>query len=312
MEDSNELLSKRTISRRSALSLPVGAVAGLIAKRAGAIGGSDQREEQKNSISSRPELSHKITLAGISSDQEKENPDIVIASDKVMLSESQFPGIIDLLSKDESGSWEQWNNIVPIAQVGGKWSNAEIDKAEITKKILVREKSLLKVKYDYSSLSNGAHFSLIADLLNGKYEVEFSVEVAPDSAPISHFAIGNYYGLKDEVRYVEVNGQIYDALMYEPPKDGNHMLGKFMRLPIPADGQVRFWGNGSVQYQKFENLTENDELMIELRRNPWLFSQKKPGHNWFETVHLTRNLELSNSLSVAFGIEEQAGKIINK
>ena len=203
-----------------------------------------------------------------------------------------FPGIIDLFYKDNVGNWQQYNNVVPIARVNGVWANAELDRATITREFISNDINQQQVKYQFSPLSNGAHFYLIMTLIAGKPEVQFQVKLNTDSAPVDALALGNYYGYVQLVRYLKINTTTYDALTYPKPNpDGNYTLGRFTRHPYPTNMKVEFWGeNGIRQYQYVDvPLSSQDEMVSEIRYTPWLPQQPAPGKNWFETVHITRS-----------------------
>lgn len=203
-----------------------------------------------------------------------------------------FPGIIDLFYIDQNGNWQQYNNIVPIARVNGVWANAELDKAIITKEFISSTPQGQIVKYQFSPLSNGAHFYLLMTLTSGQKEVQFQVKLNADSAPVQALALGNYYGYAQLVRYLKINGTTYDALSYpKPDPDGNYTLGRFTRYEYPTDNRVEFWGeSGLKQFQYVDvPLSQQDEMVSEVRYTPWLPQQPAPGKNWFETVHITRS-----------------------
>ncbi|OIP57638.1 MAG: hypothetical protein AUK12_03085 [Candidatus Levybacteria bacterium CG2_30_37_29] len=201
-------------------------------------------------------------------------------------------GIIDLFYKTSSGSWQQYNNIVPIARVGGVWGNAEIDGATIIQSIVSQTSTQTVAKYQFSRFPNGAHFYLLMTINNGEQKVKFQVVLNDDSSPVEALALGNYYGLVDLVRYIKINNMTYDALTYPKPNpDGYLTLGRFIGLEHPLDNKVTFWGDSEVaQYQSVEApLGDQDEIIAEIRFTPWLTTQPAPGKNWFETVHITRS-----------------------
>lgn len=203
-----------------------------------------------------------------------------------------FPGIIDLFYMDQNGNWQQYNNIVPIARVNGVWANAELDRATITKEYVSYNLNQQQAKYQFSPLSNGSHFYLLMTLPDGGSEVQFQVKLNSDSAPVDAFALGNYYGYAQLVRYLKINNTTYDALTYpKPDPDGNYTLGRFTRYDYPTNNRVEFWGeNGLKQYQYVDvPLSPQDEMVSEVRFTPWLPEQPAPGKNWFETIHITRS-----------------------
>ena len=205
---------------------------------------------------------------------------------------SSITGIIDLFYKTPNEDWKQYNNIVPIAKVGGVWGNAEIDKATISQNVVSQTDNETIVKYQFSPLPNGAHFYLLMTLTKGEQKVKFQAVLNDDSKPVEALALGNYYGLANTVRYIKINGTTYDALSFPKPNpDGNGQMGTFIRLETPSDNNVTFWGeNYDKQYQHIDApLSGQDEVVAEIRFTPWLQSQPAPGKNWFETVHITRS-----------------------
>jgi hypothetical protein len=218
-----------------------------------------------------------------------------------------FPGIIDLFYRNPSdGSWHQYNNIVPIAKVNNSWANAELDRSTIETSLLSDTNGTKLVKYQFSKLSNGAHFYLVMELAPGQKTVKFTAYPNEDSAPLEAFSLGNYFGYAELVRYLTINNQTLDALSYARPAGGNYQLGDFYNLPAPSDNTVKFWGEGGIiQKQSVDTpLTEQDVLMAEVRYTPWLPSQAPPGKNWFETVHITREPFTPSKAVWHFGWEE--------
>ncbi len=217
-----------------------------------------------------------------------------------------FPGIIDLFYKDSSGNWQQYNNIVPIARVGGVWGNAELDKAVITREVVTSTPQQQVVKYQFAPLSNRAHFYLLMTLNSEQKEVQFQVKLNPDSAPVEALALGNYYGYATLIRYLKINNTTYDALTYpKPDPDGIYTLGRFTRYEYPTNNRIEFWGeNGLRQYQYVDvPLAPQDEMVSEVRFTPWLPEQPSPGKNWFETVHITRSPFTEDKSVWHFGYE---------
>ncbi len=203
-----------------------------------------------------------------------------------------FPGIIDLFYKNSSGTYDQYNNIVPIARVGDIWANAEIDKATITKEIVEIDANKKVVKYQFEKLSNGAHFFILMTLLNGKREVQFKVVLNPDSSHVTAFSLGNYYGYAQLVQHIKIDNVLYNSGNYPKPNpDGNYIQGTFIKLKSPINKTVAFWGeNGIIQRQTVDTpLSQQDEVIAEIRYTPWLPSQPPPEKNWFEATHITRS-----------------------
>jgi hypothetical protein len=203
-----------------------------------------------------------------------------------------FPGIIDLFYLDQGNNWQQYNNIVPIARVNGVWANAELDKAFIARQIISDTPTQKVVQYQFAPLSNNAHFYLIMTLDSGKHDVQFQVKLNNDSAPVEAFALGNYYGYAQLVRYLKINSTIYNAFTYpKPDPDGNYILGRFTRYEFPTNNRVDFWGSSGLKQYQFVDvpLSLQDEMVSEVRYTPWLPTQTPPGQNWFETVHITRS-----------------------
>lgn len=218
-----------------------------------------------------------------------------------------FPGIIDLFYKNPSdGSWHQYNNIVPIAKVNNSWANAELDRSTIGTNLLSDTNGTKLVKYQFSKLSNGAHFYLVMELAPGQKTVKFTAYLNEDSAPLEAFSLGNYFGYAELVRYLTINNQTLDALSYARPAGGNYQLGDFYSLPAPSDNAVKFWGEGGIIQKQFVDtpLTEQDVLMAEVRYTPWLPSQTPPGKNWFEAIHITREPFTPNKAVWYFGWEQ--------
>ena len=216
-----------------------------------------------------------------------------------------FPGIIDLFYKQPS-DWRQYNNVVPIAKVGGVWANAELDRATIETTLVSNVNNTKTVKYQFAKLSNGAHFYLMMELAPGQKSVKFTVYPNEDSAPIEAMALGNYYGLAQLVKYISINNQRFEAGSYPRPAGGNYELGDFYTLPSPTDKTVKFWGEGYIQKQFVDvPLTENDVLQTEVRYYSWLPEQPIPGYNWFETIAVTREPFTTEKAVWHFGWEEQ-------
>lgn len=219
--------------------------------------------------------------------------------------ERVFPGIIDLFFNN-NGTWTQYNNIVPIAKVNNEWANAELDTSHITTN-LINSSNPIIIQYSYEPLSNGAHFYLTLTLNQNEKHVTITVTPYSNSLPIEAFSLGNYYGLQDQVRYVNHDLIIEDALTYPTPSGSHYQLGNFYFFPLPHQNIFRFRGeSGIVQKQLFTApFSELDTLVIETRYTPWLPEQTPPYHNWFETIHLTREPFTTENNTWIFGYESQ-------
>lgn len=233
-----------------------------------------------------------ITPPTITTPSATSQPSHIYENDFIRIWESRvFPGIIDLFYKTQSGNWEQYNNIVPIAKVGGIWANAEIDKSTITTEVVEDNSSQKIIKYQFDKLSNGAHFYLLMTLNNAP-EVVFQVVLNPDSNPIEAMSLGNYYGYSHLIQNIKVNSTTYNAADYKKPSpDGNYLMGRFINLELPSDGTITFWSENQIVQKQTVSipLTDSDEVVAEIRYTPWLPSQPQVNKNWFETVHITRS-----------------------
>lgn len=183
---------------------------------------------------------------------------------RIVISAS-VPGVLDLQCPTPSG-WETYNNLAVLAEVNGVWNSAELNGHGISESA--------PGVFEYAPFDNGAIVTLRLTLVGAR-----ALDAEAIGSPnISRLAISNDYGLADRVRYAGA----FDALSVNTPLDGPGVMGDFYSLPL---GAIILHGDRLLQYQ----LADADEMIIEVRRRPWLPSQPDIGHNWIERVHLTRH-----------------------
>lgn len=254
---------------------------------------------------------------------EKENEEIrFFHNGKIGIEMSEFlPGIIDLKYLDKStGKWELYNNIVPEVIVDGRMNNAEMfglgtkikqhsekDGDRVVEIEYDKFDGIVKVG-DYPFEGNGSHISVIATIPKDSTDITFRVKQQEDSSPIESVSLGNFFGLKTHLRYLESDGQVMDILNeFDTPNDGNYITGDFYHYDPPSSGLVRFWSedNPIVQYQKIN--TPGRLLRIEKRATPWRPEHSNPEHEfypkhpWLELVSVFQ--EYSPEATWTFGYE---------
>ncbi|HVT00696.1 MAG TPA: hypothetical protein VHE53_00505 [Patescibacteria group bacterium] len=200
------------------------------------------------------------------------------------------PGIIDLSYKDPTtGEWTVYNNIVPVTLVGpdelGNWSNAEIEQATP-----IRTVTKDGVNYSYH-LRNGSKFSINLKMEPGKKAIDLTIVPSPDSAPVSNFQLGNFWGLKEGVTTAQIGATVITADSKPIPDDDYGKNGEFYGYPLPTGSPIKFSGNGMAQYQMLINNPNDDaNASIEVRNTPWEPNQNQlrnimvPGKPWIEMV----------------------------
>lgn len=241
---------------------------------------------------------------------------------RIGLEMSEFlSGIIDLKYRDEStGKWELYNNIVPEVVAKGKMNNAEMfGLGTKIKQLSAKDgEQEIEIEYDrfdgivkvgeYPFEGNGSHFSVVANIPEDSTEITFRVMQHEDSPPIESVSLGNFFGLKTHLRYLESDGQVMDILNeYDTPDDGNYITGDFYHYDPPMSGLVRFWSdnNPMIQYQKIN--TPGRLLRIEKRATPWRPEHSDPEHEfypkhpWLELVSVFQ--EYSPEATWTFGFE---------
>lgn len=221
-----------------------------------------------------------------------------------------MPGILDLSYKTSAGQWKLFNNVVPIAKVGGSWNNAELEQSAITATavptgITGRNQMI----YNFTAFGNGADIQLIVTLedrkkISGRTRTladrELKIEVIQEGVTPNAFSLGNYYGLSDFVGTVKPEGGVLipagaatgGTVLYARDFGGNPVLdpsgnplfgqpGKFMFFDTYNNNnftgkKVRFWGDASPirHYQRYLIAPAlRDEFVLEVRQIPWLQSQ---------------------------------------
>lgn len=221
-----------------------------------------------------------------------------------------YPGILALFFRDLlTGQWVQFNNVVAVSQAAGapsdQWGNAEINQSGIRPRLLSNGPGGMEIDLQYDPFPDGVHFKAIARLALGSVEASLRVVLNDDSAPISKFTFGEFFGRAQGCRFIEVNGRTYDSTTAFPsPLGGYFQAGTWSSLPLPSDHVVRFWGsNRLVQYQRIIGEWQpGDELDIEVRKTVWRPEQdtprdpyRSPGFVWLETVQVLRTSDIQRT-----------------
>ncbi len=222
------------------------------------------------------------------------------------LSETK-PGILDLKYKDQkSGEWILYNNLVPVATANGSLSNAEIDMVA-PKRIVSKDKngeSTLVYRY---SFPNGAIVDLKVDIEPSKKSVIVTSNKAANSAAISEYYVGNFFGLQTGVNAVEIDGVVYKAGDQGIPSDAAGKNGKFAHLNFPSNHVLTLIGNGPKQRHELISSNSQARAMKEDRLHEWDPKTQKelreqqvpPGKPWTETVAFVFNNFMSSSIKLS-------------
>ncbi len=232
-----------------------------------------------------------------------------------------LPGIIDLkYFNEDNGEWELYNNIVPEVVANGRMNNAEMFSLGTNIKFSSNSQGEQQIEIEYDRFNgtvqvgdypfegNGSHFSVIANIAKDSPEISFRVKQHEDSSSIESVSLGNFFGLKTHLRYLESDGQVMDILNdFDTPQDGNYITGDFYHYNPPSSGLVRFWSeeNPMIQYQKIN--TSGSLLRIEKRSTPWRPEHSDPEHEfypkhpWLELVSVFQ--EYSPEATWTFGYE---------
>lgn len=211
----------------------------------------------------------------------------------------------------ESGDWELFNSIVPMAKVGWFSNNAEFQRPDVEAVVVKDEFEYKKVRYEYSPFANGAHFSLVAEFKRGEPWVRITVEPEPGSARIEEFGLQTTLGFVDAITTIETEHHVYRASTYDVQDD--YMRGGLW-FDLRRDGRrLVLRGEQLVQVQELEtDLRDQDRVEVEVRRTPWLRFLPDPGRNWFELIRIIRKPFEPNKAVWRFGLDLDQKPTMNR
>lgn len=229
------------------------------------------------------------------------NPTELVLGDFTVKTATDKCGIIELFYKNQF-----YNTLVLSVKADNEWNNAESEQLFITS-YLISDKSIY---FDFPVFPNGSEVDVLITLTQNEPQIQAEIIPQSELPIIQELFLGNYSGISEEIRYVQIGNQVFDArdIRTFPESNGrrlngdNYKLGDFFfNLPTPRGFEkIIYWGDNAEfkQYQMFESqLDENDYLAVEVRDIPWNPSQTPIGQDWLETIYASTVANIRGELN---------------
>ncbi len=216
-------------------------------------------------------------------------------------------GTIELNRLNESGEWETYNNIVPVAKTPLNKQAISTEEENIKpERIVVDGPDGTKIaRYQYPRMSNGARFYIDVALSPKSGKASVTLGINDDSEKIESFTPGNFLGMADMVQQIDTGISRFDAKALPTPNDGAKKFGSFsLPIGLSQDKEVVFSGDKLIQKQKL--IGASGFLAYEVRRHAWMPGQKPArNENWFEAVQIIATNPPKEGATWTFEVEKK-------